>query len=102
MYDFDDEFLSTSEWMSKSGMNVQDCDKSGARLSLAYEKLTQIPQKIAEKFAKTTKILDISYNNITDLSFLQYFVHLNTLILDKNSLPDEKTFPLLPNLEVLW
>lgn len=37
-----------------------------------------------------------------DLSFLTHFRQLNTLILDKNVQPDERTLPTLPNLELLW
>lgn len=106
--DDDDELYLNYDWASdtmslKSNMSSStDPDGSGERLSLAYEKLTQIPRKIAEKFSRTTTILDLSYNNLKDLSFLSYFRQLNTLILDHNDLPDEKTFPSLPNLELLW
>ncbi|XP_052898256.1 leucine-rich melanocyte differentiation-associated protein-like isoform X2 [Anopheles moucheti] len=79
-----------------------DFDQNGERLSLAYEQLSQIPRKIAEKFSRTTTILDLSYNEIKDLSFLTHFRQLNTLILDKNVQPDERTLPTLPNLELLW
>lgn len=110
--DDDDELFLNYDWSSTDSMSVKsltsissqnnDMDGSGERLSLAYEKLSQIPRKIAEKFSRTTTILDLSYNNLKDLSFLSYFRQLNTLILDKNPLPDEKTFPSLPNLELLW
>lgn len=108
--DDDDELYLNYDWSSDtlslksnmSGSNLMDFDGNGERLSLAYEKLTQIPRKIAEKFSRTTTILDLSYNNFKDLSFLSHFRHLNTLILDHNELPDEKSFPSLPNLEVLW
>ncbi|XP_053687279.1 uncharacterized protein LOC128736813 [Sabethes cyaneus] len=82
--------------------NSNDMEASGQRLSLAYEMMSQVPRKVAEKFSRTTTILDLSYNNFKDLSFLSYFRQLNTLILDHNIQPDEKSFPTLPNLEVLW
>ncbi|XP_058829517.1 leucine-rich melanocyte differentiation-associated protein-like isoform X1 [Topomyia yanbarensis] len=100
-YDWSSDAMSVKSVTSNSSQN-NDMDGSGERLSLAYEKLSQIPRKIAEKFSRTTTILDLSYNNIKDLSFLSYFRQLNTLILDKNPQPDEKTFPSLPNLELLW
>lgn len=34
------------------------------RISLAYERLTQIPRPIAENFAINTHTLDLSHNNI--------------------------------------
>ncbi|XP_055618945.1 leucine-rich melanocyte differentiation-associated protein-like isoform X2 [Toxorhynchites rutilus septentrionalis] len=100
-YDWSSDTMSIKSNASDSALST-DPDGSGERLSLAYEKLTQIPRKIAEKFSRTTTILDLSYNNLKDLSFLSYFRQLNTLILDKNPQPDEKTFPSLPNLELLW
>uniref|UniRef100_A0A2M4AS94 Putative u2-associated snrnp a' protein n=1 Tax=Anopheles triannulatus TaxID=58253 RepID=A0A2M4AS94_9DIPT len=109
--DDDDDVCLDYDW-SSDGMSVKsvgsdssrsdDMDHNGERLSLAYERLSQIPRKIAEKFSRTTTILDLSYNEIKDLSFLVHFRQLNTLILDKNSRPDERTLPSLPNLELLW
>lgn len=109
--DEDDELYLSYDW-SSDAMSIKsagsdssrsdDCDQNGERLSLAYERLSQIPRKIAEKFSRTTTILDLSYNEIKDLSFLTHFRHLNTLILDKNVQPDERTLPTLPNLELLW
>lgn len=109
--DDDDELYLNYDWSSdsmsiKSSMSntsqYPELEGSGERLSLAYEKLSKIPRKIAEKFSKTTTILDLSYNDIKDLSFLSHFRQLNTLILDKNPQPDEKTLPSLPNLSLLW
>lgn len=110
--DDDDELYLNYDWSSTDTMSVKslpsnfsqnnEMDSNGERLSLAYEKLNQIPRKIAEKFSRTTTFLDLSHNNFKDLSFLSYFRQLNTLILDKNPQPDEKTFPMLPNLELLW
>ncbi|XP_053666645.1 leucine-rich melanocyte differentiation-associated protein-like [Anopheles marshallii] len=109
--DEDDELYLSYDW-SSDAMSIKsagsdssrsnDFDQNGERLSLAYEQLSQIPRKIAEKFSRTTTILDLSYNEIRDLSFLTHFRQLNTLILDKNVQPDERTLPTLPNLELLW
>ncbi|KFB35643.1 AGAP007552-PA-like protein [Anopheles sinensis] len=109
--DEDDELYMSYDW-SSDAMSVKsagsgssrsdDYDQNGERLSLAYERLSQIPRKIAEKFSRTTTILDLSYNEIKDLSFLTHFRQLNTLILDKNLRPDERSLPSLPNLELLW
>uniref|UniRef100_A0A182MTQ8 U2A'/phosphoprotein 32 family A C-terminal domain-containing protein n=1 Tax=Anopheles culicifacies TaxID=139723 RepID=A0A182MTQ8_9DIPT len=109
--DEDDELYLSYDW-SSDAMSIKsagsgssrsdDFDQNGERLSLAYERLSQIPRKIAEKFSRTTTILDLSYNEIKDLSFLTHFRQLNTLILDKNVQPDDRTLPTLPNLELLW
>lgn len=109
--DDDDELYLNYDWSSdamsmkgnlSSSSQYNEMEGSGERLSLAYEKLSKIPRKIAEKFSKTTTILDLSYNDIKDLSFLSHFRQLNTLILDHNPQPDEKTLPSLPNLNLLW
>lgn len=99
-YDWSSDTMSIKT--SNSANQSNDQDGNGERLSLAHEKLSQIPRKIAEKFSRTTTILDLSHNSIKDLAFLSYFRQLNTLIMDKNPQPDEKTFPSLPNLELLW
>ncbi|XP_052873025.1 leucine-rich melanocyte differentiation-associated protein-like isoform X1 [Anopheles cruzii] len=100
-YDWSSDAMSIRSVGSDSSSS-DDMDLNGERLSLAYERLSQIPRKVAEKFSRTTTILDLSYNEIKDLSFLAHFRQLNTLILDKNPRPDERTLPPLPNLELLW
>lgn len=75
---------------------------SKGRVSLAYEKLSEIPRTIADRFAPNTKILDLSYNHLIDLRFLMNFDQLNSLILDKNENLNERTLPYLPNLHLLW
>ncbi|XP_037026029.1 leucine-rich melanocyte differentiation-associated protein-like isoform X2 [Bradysia coprophila] len=72
------------------------------RISLAYEQLTKIPRPIADKFASSTHILDLSFNSIKDLSFLANFKCLGTLILDRNEQPYEYSLPYLPSLKILW
>lgn len=74
----------------------------GGRITLAYENLSHIPKKIADKFADHTRILDLSHNNFKNLSFLSNFKYLHTLVLDRNSNPDDTTLPFLPMLEILW
>lgn len=77
-------------------------NKTEKRISLAYEKLTQIPRSVAINFAEQTFILDLSYNNLRDLSFLSKFKNLNSLILDKNTELDDKSLPFLGSLKLLW
>lgn len=77
-------------------------NKTEKRISLAYEKLTQIPKSVAIEFADQTFILDLSYNNLRDLSFLSNFKNLHSLILDKNIELNDKSFPFLGSLKLLW
>ncbi|XP_011194025.2 uncharacterized protein LOC105219525 isoform X1 [Zeugodacus cucurbitae] len=76
--------------------------EENGRISLAYENLRTIPQRIAVKFATHTKFLDLSCNQFQNLSFLSFFNELDTLILDHNCNLDSSTLPFLPNLKILW
>lgn len=77
-------------------------ESADGRVSLAYERLSHIPRPFAETFAHSTHTLDLSHNNLKDLSFLANFRHLTTLILDQNDAPLEHTLPHLPALRILW
>lgn len=46
------------------GFSEQLRREDEGRISLAYERLTGIPMKIANKFALQTHTLDLSYNYI--------------------------------------
>jgi Leucine-rich repeat (LRR) protein len=72
------------------------------RISLAYENLKEIPKSVVELYGTVVKILDLSHNQIRDLTFLAHFRSLNSLILDKNPAPDASSLPYLPDLELLW
>lgn len=72
------------------------------RLSLAYGALEEVPLLILKYMADKIRILDLSHNRFRNLSFLQHFSNLQTLILDKNSNLDCQTLPAMKNLEILW
>ncbi|XP_055905672.1 leucine-rich melanocyte differentiation-associated protein-like [Eupeodes corollae] len=72
------------------------------RLSLAYGNLDRVPYLILKYMAEKIKILDLSHNRFRNLSFLQHFTNLQTLILDKNSYLDCQTLPTMKSLEILW
>ncbi|XP_066252833.1 uncharacterized protein [Euwallacea similis] len=81
---------------------VHDDFKLG-RLSLAHEKLTNMPKLICDEFGPTVKILDISDNNIKSLDFLEHFTTLTSLVADKNPINSIDTnIPWLPHLELLY
>ncbi|XP_055849675.1 leucine-rich melanocyte differentiation-associated protein-like [Episyrphus balteatus] len=73
-----------------------------SRLSLAYGALEEIPCLILKYMADKIKILDLSHNRFRNLSFLQSFSNLQTLILDKNSYLDCQSLPSMKSLEILW
>uniref|UniRef100_A0A1B6FF38 U2A'/phosphoprotein 32 family A C-terminal domain-containing protein n=1 Tax=Cuerna arida TaxID=1464854 RepID=A0A1B6FF38_9HEMI len=72
------------------------------RLTLAFENLDHIPPSITNNFSSTIKILDLSHNNFSNLSFLQHFPMLTSLILDHNMVNSSTTFPTMLQLKILW
>ncbi|CAG9856741.1 unnamed protein product [Phyllotreta striolata] len=80
----------------------EDNDVKLQRLSLAHERLHNMPKVLLEQLAPTVRILDISYNEFESLDFLEYFPELTTLICDHNSITSDDFLPHLPKLELLW
>ncbi|XP_063893788.1 leucine-rich melanocyte differentiation-associated protein isoform X1 [Helicoverpa armigera] len=72
------------------------------KLTLAYERLYDIPKTIVERFSDHIKYLDISHNKITNLDALVYFKSLTSLIADDNPITENCYLPPLPKLELLW
>lgn len=69
---------------------------------LSYEGIEEVYQDLAKEFSKFAISLDLTENEITDLSFLKSFLKLQSLVLDKNRHLDPGTLPTLKNLEILW
>jgi len=72
------------------------------RLSFAYREVDQINPRIVQKFGHTVKELDLSNNNIQDLSPLKGFTKLHILVLDGNKITEHTKFPPLEKLHTLW
>ncbi|XP_030029969.2 leucine-rich melanocyte differentiation-associated protein isoform X1 [Manduca sexta] len=81
-----------------SGENVEDSGK----LTLAYERLYEVPRTIVERFSDHIKYIDLSHNKITNLDALVHFKHLTSLIADHNPITENCVLPPLPKLELLW
>eukprot|EP01130_Rhizamoeba_saxonica_P004545 TRINITY_DN1854_c1_g1_i2.p1 TRINITY_DN1854_c1_g1~~TRINITY_DN1854_c1_g1_i2.p1 ORF type:complete len:479 (+),score=77.14 TRINITY_DN1854_c1_g1_i2:306-1742(+) len=72
------------------------------KLSLAYVlNGKKDKRKILSRFRHSVRNLDLSYNQLSDISILQNFYHLQTLILDNNQITEHTTFPHLPSLKNL-
>lgn len=69
---------------------------------LSYEGIEEVYQDLAAEFSKFAIALDLTENEITDLSFLKTFHKLQSLVLDKNRHMNPKTMPLMRNLQILW
>lgn len=72
------------------------------KLTLAYRELFDIDVRIAQQFGPTLKQLDLSNNNLRDLTALKAFTKLETLVLDNNAINSHTKFPKLENLHTLW
>ncbi|KAN0016431.1 hypothetical protein ACTFIU_006398 [Dictyostelium citrinum] len=73
------------------------------RLDLAYRDIIEINPQIVDRFGPYVKELDLSNNNLEkDLTILEGFKRLTTLVLDNNRITHHIKFPLLPQLHTLW
>lgn len=69
---------------------------------LSYEGIEIVYHDLATEFSKFAIALDLTENEITDLSFLKTFHKLQSLVLDKNRHMNPKTMPTMKNLQILW
>ena len=61
-----------------------------------------IPGEVVQKYKKTAKRLDLSYNRLKSVAGIEQFSCLEELVLDNNELTDASlTLPLLPRLHTL-
>ncbi|KAM9992989.1 hypothetical protein ACTFIY_010421 [Dictyostelium cf. discoideum] len=73
------------------------------RLDLAYRDIIEINPQIVDRFGPYVKELDLSNNNLEkDLTILEGFKRLTTLVLDNNRITHHIKFPLLTQLHTLW
>ncbi|XP_050349208.1 leucine-rich melanocyte differentiation-associated protein-like [Nymphalis io] len=77
-------------------------DGDTTKLTLAYERLYELPRTIIERFCDHIIYLDISHNKITNLDGLVHFKHLTTLIADDNPVTESCMLPPMPKLQLLW
>ncbi|KAF2071529.1 hypothetical protein CYY_007155 [Polysphondylium violaceum] len=73
------------------------------RLDLAYRDITEINPQIVQRFGPYVKELDLSNNNLEkDLTILEGFTSLHTLVLDGNRVTSHTLFPIMPKVHTLW
>ncbi|XP_045449279.1 leucine-rich melanocyte differentiation-associated protein-like [Melitaea cinxia] len=85
----------------QSTEDLNDHDET-TKLTLAYERLYELPTTIIERFCDHVQYLDISHNKITNLDGLVHFKLLTTLIADDNPITENCSFPPMPKLQLLW
>eukprot|EP00727_Mastigamoeba_balamuthi_P011301 m51a1_g6794 hypothetical protein (224) ;mRNA; r:204580-205396 len=71
------------------------------RVDLAFRDLAALPSLPKSAFA-TTEELDMSHNEVSDVSFLRRFAALRTVVLDGNRITSHTTFPRTETLRTLW
>ncbi|EGC33754.1 hypothetical protein DICPUDRAFT_154129 [Dictyostelium purpureum] len=82
---------------------VRDNEKPPERLDLAYREINEINPQIVDRFGPFVKELDLSNNNLErDLTILEGFKKLTTLVLDGNKISHHIKFPILNQLHTLW
>ncbi|XP_054706504.1 leucine-rich melanocyte differentiation-associated protein-like [Uloborus diversus] len=75
---------------------------SEKRICAVYQNMRTIPRELTVNYLQGVEILDISHNNLRDVSALSAAAKLHTLIIDHNLLSSSKNFPRLYSLSVLW
>lgn len=77
-------------------------DDSG-KLSLASINLANSAAllRLIHNFRHSVQELDLSDNALTDVTFIQDFYRLSSLILDRNRIHSKSSFPCLPKLKTL-
>ncbi|XP_064644980.1 leucine-rich melanocyte differentiation-associated protein-like isoform X2 [Lineus longissimus] len=76
--------------------------KAPKRFSLAYQNVTEIPEKVMKTYGGTLEELDLTHNSFSDFRFLMDLPCLTTLILDHNHIESHVKFPSLQSLHTLW
>lgn len=70
-------------------------------LSGACQDLTTIPPDLGATYGARATQLDLSFNSLTEVTHLDAFTKLKTLILDNNSLGDGCAFAIPPSVRIL-
>lgn len=62
--------------------------------------IEDLPTELIYLFGLKALILDVSFNNLTELKDISQFPYLEELICDNNLITENSTFPNLPNLKL--
>jgi hypothetical protein len=78
------------------------CPRLCSQVSHAGQDVEAIPTEIVERYKRTAKRLDLSYNRLRSVEGVEQFARLEELVLDNNELTDSSlALPLLPRLHTL-
>ncbi|KAF6206798.1 hypothetical protein GE061_018034 [Apolygus lucorum] len=82
-------------------LKIDRMAKFEMRLDYSHRDVTRLPEDLIRANERVT-LLDVSNNQISDISFTERFTCLNSLILDHNLVTSEAIFPVMPSLTTLW
>lgn len=85
---------------------VDNCDANGVvyregELSCAGREWKELPREVAEMYCAKSRRLDMCFNELVTLKYVDLFQDCEELVLDNNQLGDGVTFPALPKLTTL-
>ncbi|KAK5584038.1 hypothetical protein RB653_005645 [Dictyostelium firmibasis] len=93
----------SSQYQNCNMRNREQNPDAVDRLDLAYRDITEINPQIVDRFGPYVKELDLSNNNLEkDLTILEGFKKLTTLVLDNNRISHHIKFPVFTQLHTLW
>ncbi|XP_022257662.1 leucine-rich melanocyte differentiation-associated protein-like [Limulus polyphemus] len=87
--------------MTKSS-DLKSRSQNDYYLSLAHQEISKLSVEDKKNQNEYVEILDLSHNEISDVSFLTGFQRLKTVVLDHNLIGSNTVFPYLPMLSMLW
>jgi len=76
--------------------------QKGDHLSAIGQNLVDIPSHLGDTYGENVKQLDLSYNSILNVTNIEKFKQLTSLVLDNNQLQSVQEFPPIPTLQTLW
>lgn len=85
---------------SRDRLVVNDINEGS--ISFGFDDMASMNPTIISQISDDIKNLDLSYNNLSDLSFLSSLVLLENLVLDSNVNLDFESIPILPKLKLLY
>jgi len=90
--------------MATTVENSLEININNGQLSLVGQQLPDgvLPAWLAEKYGAEVSHLDLTETGLKQVSNLEKFTKLSTLILDSNELDNNQDFPEILQLETLW
>ncbi|XP_059143253.1 leucine-rich melanocyte differentiation-associated protein-like isoform X2 [Physella acuta] len=96
----DQNVTTTNENNPDASSSFKPTFENGQLSYLGFD-IETLPAKLVEDYCNITSRLDLSFNQLKNLSGLEHFKFLKELVLDNNELDDTVVFPCLKDLHTL-